>query len=513
MKKLISLCLTVCLIFLVINTISANFQSNNNEDLVLNLHTASEFGAKLASENIDPLNSDAYEISVLIELDDILDKESLNFDAMHISTDADDIDDELEAHRNRVKEYYVEYNESVVSTLGLDDYEYCISYYSPYIEIVFDDIAEYSRCENELVSDISNHEFVSSACNTMIIYENSREATIDSISDATNYLLSDAFDDIGVSDSSYTGDGVKVGIIDFGVPDTTNLKEGKYTLLPPEEEDDHSTIIASIIGGTSGIAEDVYFYCMKQSGFLINDCNVLAGAGANIINMSLTKGMVGYYSNYDACIDNFVSTTGCTFVKSAGNRGEREDKYITQPGCALNAITVGSINKSHNISSFSSWNVTDSFLLKPDVVAPGGRLWDIPNIPNETYGHYGTSYSAPMVVGTIALLMEEFPELKINPALVKSVLHLGAEKLPSQTNYFDQQAGFGLLNYQNMRDCLLDSSYANFAIPATASEGDIVASYPITLSYLNQVFIHANSIINSSNTTLTTDQTSPVYTD
>ena len=74
--------------------------------------------------------------------------------------------------------------------------------------------------------------------------------------------------------------------------------------------------------------------------------------GVNIINMSYLKAEVGYYSNYDACIDNIVSTTGCTVVKSAGNEGE-ETKYVTAPGCALNAITVGSMNKSKNISCFS----------------------------------------------------------------------------------------------------------------------------------------------------------------
>ena len=299
-------------------------------------------------------------------------------------------------------------------------------------------------------------------------------------------------------DSTFTGDGVNVAVIDLGVPEELNLKPGKYTMIDTTTNN-HSTVITSIIGGTSGIAEDVHFYCTINNPYLVNHCNMLIDTyNVNIINVSLGYAIVGYYTNYDSCIDHIVSTTGCTYVTSSGNDGELT-RLISAPGCAMNAITVGSINYDYNVSSFSSWDVVDSFLYKPDVVAPGERLYDIPNLNNGDEGHSGTSYAAPMVVGTLALLMEEFPILKINPALVKSVLHLGAEKLPSQTNYYDEQAGFGIVNYQNMRNCLLSTNYSNFAMSTTAVEGDTVLSYPITLSYLDQIFINANSIVNSSN--------------
>ncbi len=517
MKKLISFILAACIIFLVSNAIilPSDVQSEDKKDNVSHFHTASELSSRLESEDVDVSDADAYEISVLIELDDAASEER-DFVAMNISTVSEDVDAELEAHRNRVKEYYVEYNESIASTLGLHDYEYYVSYYSPYIEIIFDDLDEYSSCESELMSAISNPELVLSASSNAIVHESSTEATIDTNLYSTNYLLSDAFEDIGVSDTLYTGNGVKVGIIDVGVPYTYNLISGKYTMLT-STQDIHSTIIASIIGGTSGIAENVHFYCMEAVSGLVDDCNFLIDYfDVNIINMSLRYASLGYYSNFDACIDNIVSNSGCTFVKSAGNGGASSTKYVTAPGCALNAITVGSINKSQNISYFSSWNVTDDFLLKPDVVAPGERLWDIPNIPNVingVEGHSGTSYAAPMAVGTIALLMEEFPILKTNPALVKSVLHLGAEKLPSQTDYYDQQAGFGLLNYQTMRDCLTKAKYYDYTIPTTALAGDIIHSQTVTLSYLSQIFVHANTIVNSSIDNGNTTQATPVYTD
>lgn len=520
MKKFVSLILTVCFIFLAANTIwPADARSEEKTGTILSLSSVSDFTSKLESENVDIADSSAYEISVLIELDDIVSSEGFNFDTRNILTDSTEIDSELESHRNRVKEYYVEYNEKIASTLGLNDYEYYVSYYSPYIEIIFDDLDEYSRCENALISSISNPDIVLSACSTVLISDYSDEATYDSSFCSTDYILTDAFEDIGVSASTYTGNGIKVGIIDGGVPYTDNLKSGKYTMITTTRGM-HSTVIASIIGGTSGIAENVYFYCMAETGSLVYDCNLMINTyGVNIINMSLRDANVGYYTNYDAYIDNVVSNTGCTFVKSAGNRGHYQynyDRLVTAPGCSLNAITVGSVNRNGNVSVFSSWVVSDSFLYKPDVVAPGERLWDIPNIPNVdaagNEGHSGTSYAAPMVVGTIALLMEEFPVLKTNPALVKSVLHLGAEKLPSQTSYFDQQAGFGLLNYQNMRACLLNSNYSDFIIPSNAKDGDIVSSYATTIPYGYQICINANSMINSNINVESSIRNTPVYT-
>ena len=512
MKKFVSLILTVCFIFLAANVIwPANILTEEKSD-TLSLCSVSEFKSKLESENVDVNDEDAYEICVLLELDDATVSDASYFDAKSINVDGDDVDTALKEHRNKVKEYYLAYNENIASSLNLDEYEYYVSYYSPYIEILFDDLAEYERCEYELINSVIDPEIIVSVCNYALIDATNYEATVDPSGYSTNYPLSTAFDDIGVSSSPFTGNGVNVGIIDGNVPFTDNLKPGKYELIT-SYQDTHSTVIASIIGGTSGIAEDVYFYCMQSTGSLVSDCNLMINTyGVNIINMSLGFATEGRYTNFDACIDTIISNTGCTFVKSAGNKG-LTNAYVTAPGCAMNAITVGSMNYSHNVRANSSWNVTDAFLLKPDVVAPGGRLWDIPNLSNGSDGHSGTSYAAPMVVGTIALLMEEFPVLKTNPALVKSVLHLGAEYLSSQTSYFDQQAGFGILNYQNMRLCLQNANYVNFNIPTTADVGSIVVSKYVTIPYLHGIAVNANTIVNSSMTTSSSVTATPTYTD
>lgn len=175
----------------------------------------------------------------------------------------------------------------------------------------------------------------------------------------------------------------------------------------------------------------------------------------------------------------------------------------------MNAITVGSIDYNKNISSFSSWDTDNNYLYKPDLVAPGGRMSSVPNLS----GSYdGTSFAAPMVTGIIALLMEEFPVLKLNPVLLKSALHLGCEFLPTQTNYFDQQSGFGLVNYENTREYLNNSNYSNFNIPTYANNGDIILSYNVSIPSNNKIEININWLINSVEANINTNSHTPNYT-
>lgn len=84
MKKIISLILTVCLIFVASNIICTDVSSDGNESSKLNLHSLSEFALKLECENVDSEDSNAYEISILIELEDIEPTEDFDFSTQNI---------------------------------------------------------------------------------------------------------------------------------------------------------------------------------------------------------------------------------------------------------------------------------------------------------------------------------------------------------------------------------------------------------------------------------------------
>lgn len=509
MKKIISFILVICSVLLMGN-FTRTFPPKKETDntFVWDLCSISEFSTELANENIDLANEEAYDICVLIETKDILADNT--FDTSNISPDYSNIDDLLKKHRENVKMHYSTHNERIAADLGLNEYVYYASCYSPYIEVVFNNLDEYEQYESSIISSIENNKEILSSVSSYAQFEMIPTAEVDNYTYNVNYPITEAFEDIGVSNAQYTGNGVTVGIIDYNIPHiTNNLKSDKYTMLTPprvgDENHNHGTLITSIIGGTSGIAENVYFYCLTNSGKIIEDIESLLKYNVNIINISLGAGTVGRYTRRDACIDYIMTTSHCTVVKAAGNQNFDENKdnvrdedpknfFITGLGCSMNTITVGAINHSHNLVDSSCWNTLSSFLYKPDVVAPGGRLTGIPTFDDEDNPPGGTSCAAPMVTGTIALLMEEFPMLKNNPALVKSIVHLGAEKLPSQSDYFDQQAGFGLINYQNMRECLLNTRFYNFNILSTANAGDIVLSYTMSIPALTEIQINANSI-------------------
>ena len=154
--------------------------------------------------------------------------------------------------------------------------------------------------------------------------------------------------------------------------------------------------------------------------------------------------------------DQLVST-GVVVVAAAGNAGrsiftntaqQREEGYrtvsIADPGNARSVITVGSTHRNdphtYGVSYFSSRGPTGDGRLKPDLVAPGEKIYS--SVPGNRFERQdGTSQAAPHVSGAAALLMSRHTELIGNPARVKQVLMDTATDLGRERHY--QGAGLG----------------------------------------------------------------------
>ncbi len=163
---------------------------------------------------------------------------------------------------------------------------------------------------------------------------------------------------------------------------------------------------------------------------------------------------------------------GIVVVASAGNFGQNashQPQYggITAPGNAPWVITVGA--SSHGgtttrtddtIAPYSSRGPTYlDYIAKPDLVAPGTGIASLsapgsylfntrpaallsgrvatPYRPYESLS--GTSMAAPVVTGTVALMLQANPAL--TPNAVKAILEYSAE-FRSEYNYLTQGAGF-----------------------------------------------------------------------
>jgi len=171
--------------------------------------------------------------------------------------------------------------------------------------------------------------------------------------------------------------------------------------------------------------------------------------GVKVINISL--GSTTYSSLLEDAIE-YAAGQGCIVVASAGNDGTSDLKY---PASCAGAISVGSVNQSHQHSLFSNFNSSVDF------VAPGESIVttaDATVAPYESYlSMSGTSFSAPHVTAVAALAKT------LNPLLTtdtfEHLLRLTSTDLGSAG--YDNYYGYGLVNAGYLMQAL---TYSN--VPA-----------------------------------------------
>ena len=180
-----------------------------------------------------------------------------------------------------------------------------------------------------------------------------------------------------------------------------------------------------------------------------------------VINLSVASGVFeSYWHDPLTLAAQRAVDAGIVVVASAGNLGQNtqgraQTGGITSPGNAPWVLTVGasshrarSQRSDDTIANFSSRGPTwIDFAAKPDLVAPGVGIESLsdphstlyatlPSMPYPArrqldsvgYKPYlslsGTSMAAPVVAGTVALMLEANP--KLTPNAVKAILQYTA---------------------------------------------------------------------------------------
>ena len=273
------------------------------------------------------------------------------------------------------------------------------------------------------------------------------------------YLFRDALNDCGIPiDSRFTGQGIKIGFIDGGIPTGMDTFSNNIVHVNGTTEIEHATIVPSIASGKNGVAplSELFFVEAQNADGIIQKINYLVSNHVNIINIAvgIQSMMTGRYSKLSNFIDHIIETENITIICSPGNGGK-----MSVPSLSLNAISIGATRQNKSIVHFFSETVGEdyeSILDGPDLYAPGFDLYGIPGVnenpTNKGQLLQGTSYSAPIVTGICALLMQEFPELKQNAALLKNVL------VSSSLHSTNEQNNTGIVNYQNARKSLQNSN-------------------------------------------------------
>lgn len=139
---------------------------------------------------------------------------------------------------------------------------------------------------------------------------------------------------------------------------------------------------------------------------------------------------------------------GMLLVNSAGNEGNDAWHYMNAPADAPSVLSIGAVNATGNIASFSSYGPTFDNRIKPDVCAQGASVYVIDSNGNIATSN-GTSFSGPIMAGMVTCLWQAFPN-KTNAEitqLVKQSAHLYSNPTT--------QEGYGIPNFETIYNKLV----------------------------------------------------------
>ena len=285
---------------------------------------------------------------------------------------------------------------------------------------------------------------------------------------------------------------VRVAIVDTGICTHHADLAGKVdtersiSFVPPAEDPDtlepacagcpewedrhgHGTWVASIVStnnfGIAGVAPNVRLIAVKVGNHqdretvsrLIRGIVYAADAGSDVINVSRNHGVnpIPEFPRGMALLQRmfaYAARQGALLVFGAGNDGvdlDHAGNAIAVPAESTNGMSIGATTVSDALASYSNHGVSGVTM-----VAPGGGLPTDP-FPDTLLNRFvlvacgvhgvgrvcspttylfaeGTSFAAPMVAGTAALMISSNPRLKGRPQQVKAQLVQSADDLGAQ---------------------------------------------------------------------------------
>ncbi len=232
---------------------------------------------------------------------------------------------------------------------------------------------------------------------------------------------------------------------------------------PSDDPDSHGTGTWSVLGGFApgrvigpafgadfilGKTETDRFERPIEEDHWVAGLEWAESLGADVVSSSL--GYTDWYTFMDMDGRTAVTTRaadraadlGVVVVNAAGN--ERNDSWghIIAPADGFKVIAVGAVDSRGQISSFSSPGPTADGRIKPEVCAMGVGVWMA--AANNSVMSYrpasGTSFSAPLVAGVVALLLEAHPDW--TPDDVRRALMSTADRRSNPDNDY----GWGIVD-------------------------------------------------------------------
>lgn len=319
----------------------------------------------------------------------------------------------------------------------------------------------------------------------------------------------------------YTGDGIKVAVCDCGIdythPDlainylshldynaTLGIPDGK----PQSAADKHGTTVAGYIGAAKnnwGIMGVAY-----ESGItsLIGDTDaqakaaLLKGLATDIVSNSWTFDPYDLAPEVDSALQTLATNGrgGLGTVVTFCSSNEREETIMSNAYTMNNSpytLSVGATNSSGEYAYFSSAG-PNVLVTAPGVNVigtdrePGGYLEGSYHVEVDASG---TSYSTPIVSGTIALMLEANPNLGYRDVFtILAYTAVRTPSMPGTSNNADNWNGGGLHGNNDYGFGLVDATAAvrlaeswdqgahtaanQLIIPITTSVGSVISTQP-----------------------------------
>jgi serine protease AprX len=324
----------------------------------------------------------------------------------------------------------------------------------------------------------------------------------------------------------YTGSGMLIAVIDAGFPNVDILPAfqrlrdnnqilGGYDFVNRSESfftgHNHGTNVLSDIAGYLdgvfiGTAPDASFYLFRtedadnevplEESLWVEAAERADSLGVDVINTSL-----GYTtfdnSNYNYSYEDmdgrttFISrgaeigaSRGMILVNAAGNSGSSSWKYMGAPADAASVFSIGAVNASENIASFSSFGPTADNRIKPDVLAQGQNVYVIDHLTGTPTLSNGTSFSSPVMTGVVACFWQATPELTST-----QVMQRIRESADRYTNP-DEQYGYGIPDFKTAYEAVLSVDKQNFISTTSIYPNPVSASFTLKMSKNDLKGIH-----------------------
>ena len=240
----------------------------------------------------------------------------------------------------------------------------------------------------------------------------------------------------------FDGTGIDVAITEDSRADWphTYLVTGTTRVPGDANVDDHVTACTGMVASQhityQGIAQGPNMF--SANGTTYGDADMAAAMdwavntqNVDVMNNSYSLGgrFSGSLNDHDRHLDYLVRHSICTIIKSAGNDGTDPTHNVSSPGKGYNVITVGAYDDNNSltwdddvIAAYSSFNDPSTGCEKPEVVASGSSITSTLMGNSVANAGSGTSFSAPMVAGEAALLMDRNSTLMSWPEAVKAII-------------------------------------------------------------------------------------------